>query len=137
MNLNQARIICHPSAGDLLRCELHAPKRAQSVLQHDIKLELDVRCQQIARALKRAFPEVALLGEEGVASRTPPAAGWWIRLMARSISPMAFRMRACPSCCSSAPRAGLITATAMIRWWAWSILFCRELGPPSAHSRRA
>ena len=77
MNLNQARITATRAAltaGDLLRRELHAPKRAQSVLQHDIKLELDVRCQkQIARALKRAFPEVALLGEEGVAVSQPDA----------------------------------------------------------------
>ena len=80
MNLNQARITATRAAltaGDLLRRELHAPKRAQSVLQHDIKLELDVRCQkQIARALKRAFPEVALLGEEGVAGRADAARRW-------------------------------------------------------------
>ena len=45
-------------------------KRANSVTQHDIKLELDVRSQgMIERALRAAFPQVALLGEEGIAGR--------------------------------------------------------------------
>ncbi len=56
------------SAGALMRRQLHAPKRAHLVTQHDIKLELDVRCQGIIeKALRRSFPQVALLGEEGIA----------------------------------------------------------------------
>jgi myo-inositol-1(or 4)-monophosphatase len=54
------------AAGIILRRHLDKPKRAQSVSRHDIKLELDVRCQElIQRRLRRAFPEIAVLGEEG------------------------------------------------------------------------
>jgi myo-inositol-1(or 4)-monophosphatase len=56
------------SAGALMRRHLHSAKRANEVSQHDIKLELDVRCQRlIERTLAKALPEAALLGEEGVA----------------------------------------------------------------------
>jgi myo-inositol-1(or 4)-monophosphatase len=55
------------SVGILMRRHLRDEKRANEVTQHDIKLELDVRCQKvIERTLKSAFPNVALLGEEGV-----------------------------------------------------------------------
>jgi myo-inositol-1(or 4)-monophosphatase len=65
------------SAGALLRRHLHADKRAHLVTQHDIKLELDVRCQAlIEKALRRAFPRVALLGEEGVAGRADAEYRW-------------------------------------------------------------
>ncbi len=51
-----------------MRRELYSRKRANEVSQHDIKLELDVRCQKIIeKVLRRAMPEAALLGEEGVA----------------------------------------------------------------------
>jgi myo-inositol-1(or 4)-monophosphatase len=47
------------------------------VTQHDIKLELDVRCQGlIEKALRRTFPRVALLGEEGVAGRADAEYRW-------------------------------------------------------------
>ncbi len=46
----------------------HAPKRVNFTDAHDIKLELDVRCQKlIERNLRAAFPEISLLGEEGCA----------------------------------------------------------------------
>jgi myo-inositol-1(or 4)-monophosphatase len=65
------------SVGALMRRELHAPKRADSVTQHDIKLELDVRCQgMIEKALRRSFPSVALLGEEGIAGRADAEYRW-------------------------------------------------------------
>ena len=44
----------------------HQPKRVNSADAHDIKLELDVRCQNlITRTLRAAFPQIPLLGEEG------------------------------------------------------------------------
>jgi len=44
----------------------HAPKRVNLAEAHDIKLELDVRCQKlIERTLRAAFPQIPLLGEEG------------------------------------------------------------------------
>src|SRR5207247_325629 len=46
--------------------------------QHDIKLELDVRSQKlIEKTLRAAFPQVALLGEEGVAG-DPNAEYRWV-----------------------------------------------------------
>jgi myo-inositol-1(or 4)-monophosphatase len=70
MNLNLAQSAAAKAAqavGALMRRHLHSSKRANAVTQHDIKLELDVRSQTlIEKALGRAFPEVALLGEEGV-----------------------------------------------------------------------
>ena len=44
----------------------HAPKRVNFTDAHDIKLELDVRCQKlIEKILRAAFPQIPLLGEEG------------------------------------------------------------------------
>src|SRR5258707_424873 len=66
------------SAGALMRRHLHKGKRATEVTQHDIKLELDLRCQKlIERALHSRFPQVALLGEEGVAG-DPNAQYRWV-----------------------------------------------------------
>lgn len=65
------------SVGTLMRSQLHASKRANSVTQHDIKLELDVRCQGIIeRALRRSFPQVALLGEEGISGNAEAEYRW-------------------------------------------------------------
>ncbi len=44
----------------------HKPKRVNLADAHDIKLELDVRCQKlIEKTLRAAFPQIPLLGEEG------------------------------------------------------------------------
>ena len=44
----------------------HKPKRVKLDDAHDIKLELDVRCQKlIEKILRTRFPEIPLLGEEG------------------------------------------------------------------------
>src|SRR5665213_1119395 len=49
-----------------MRDHWHLPKRVNSAEAHDIKLELDVRCQKlIEKILRAAFPEISLLGEEG------------------------------------------------------------------------
>jgi len=56
------------TAGAIMRKNLTAEKKANEITSHDIKLELDVRCQKlIERKLHAAFPKIALLGEEGVA----------------------------------------------------------------------
>jgi myo-inositol-1(or 4)-monophosphatase len=65
------------SVGALMRLHLHASKRAHAVTQHDIKLELDVRCQRlIEKALRRSFPQAALLGEEGDAGSADAEYRW-------------------------------------------------------------
>jgi len=54
------------AAGKLMLANWHAPKRVNSAHAHDIKLELDVRCQKlIEKTLRAAFPQISLLGEEG------------------------------------------------------------------------
>jgi myo-inositol-1(or 4)-monophosphatase len=54
-------------AGELMRKNLRLTKRINSSEQHDIKLELDVRCQKlIERRLRSSYPEIAILGEEGI-----------------------------------------------------------------------
>lgn len=54
------------AAGKIMRANWHLPKHVNSAEAHDIKLELDVRCQKtIGRIFFAAFPQIALLGEEG------------------------------------------------------------------------
>jgi myo-inositol-1(or 4)-monophosphatase len=80
MNLNQAQNAAARAAravGALMRRNLHSSKRAHLVTQHDIKLELDVHSQAlIEKTLHSAFPDVALLGEEGVAGSADAAYRW-------------------------------------------------------------
>ena len=62
------------AAGALMRKNLNSTKKINQASQHDIKLELDVRCQtRIERILRRAHPSVPILGEEGIVG--DPAAG--------------------------------------------------------------
>jgi myo-inositol-1(or 4)-monophosphatase len=61
------------AAGVLMRQNLSAVKRVNAETSHDIKLELDVRCQKlIERQLHRAFPQIAFLGEEDIPGATSP-----------------------------------------------------------------
>lgn len=54
------------AAGKVMRDNWHEPKKVNSAETHDIKLELDVRCQKlIEKTLAKAFPEIPVLGEEG------------------------------------------------------------------------
>jgi myo-inositol-1(or 4)-monophosphatase len=54
------------AAGKLMLANWHKPKRVNFTDAHDIKLELDVRCQKlIEKTLRAAFPQISLLGEEG------------------------------------------------------------------------
>lgn len=65
------------AAGALMRQNLHSPKIVNEESFHDIKLELDVRCQQvIERRLRRQFPEFSILGEEGSSGPADAPARW-------------------------------------------------------------
>jgi myo-inositol-1(or 4)-monophosphatase len=65
------------AAGALMRKNLNAEKKANEITSHDIKLELDVRCQKlIEKKLHAAFPKIALLGEEGQAGDTDAEYRW-------------------------------------------------------------
>jgi myo-inositol-1(or 4)-monophosphatase len=65
-------------AGNLMRRNQTSVKKINQQSQHDIKLELDVRCQKlIEKTLLSTFPHSAVLGEEGVAGVT--GADWrWV-----------------------------------------------------------
>ncbi len=70
LNLNRvqmAAVAAAKAVGKAMRRDLNIPKRANEVTQHDIKLELDVKSQvMIERRLRAAFPDIPLLGEEGI-----------------------------------------------------------------------
>ena len=60
-----------------MRRNLARTKNINEATRHDIKLELDVRCQKlIERTLRRAFPTVAILGEEGILGDPSAPARW-------------------------------------------------------------
>ena len=64
-------------AGKIMRDNLRFAKKINEATQHDIKLELDVRCQKrIERLLRARFPDVAILGEEGVLGDQAAAYRW-------------------------------------------------------------
>src|SRR5258706_8175706 len=67
------------AVGNLMRANLAViSKKVNSESQNDIKLDLDVRSQKlIERKLRRAYPKIALLGEEGVAG-DPDAEYRWV-----------------------------------------------------------
>lgn len=81
MDLDQALACAVDAAratGQLLRDNLYSAKRVHAASQHDIKLELDVRCQRrIERTLRGVFPRVAVLGEEGIVG-DPEAPCRWV-----------------------------------------------------------
>jgi len=55
------------AAGGLLRENFEGPLLVNAATRHDIKLDLDVRAQElITRTLLSRFPEHALYGEEGI-----------------------------------------------------------------------
>src|SRR5580704_14963347 len=65
------------AAGKIIRQNLVLAKKVNAETSHDIKLELDVRCQKlIERKLRAAFPQVALLGEEGVSGSQDAESRW-------------------------------------------------------------
>jgi len=54
------------AAGKVMHANWHKPKKVNVSEAHDIKLELDVRCQAlIEKILAAAFPQISVLGEEG------------------------------------------------------------------------
>lgn len=67
------------AAGALMRTHLRRTKKVNEAVQHDIKLELDVRCQRlITRLLAKRFPAVPVLGEEGVDEMSATVDARWV-----------------------------------------------------------
>jgi myo-inositol-1(or 4)-monophosphatase len=66
------------AAGKIMRDNWHSAKYVKLADAHDIKLELDVRCQKtIEKILLAAFPEISVLGEEGC-SGNPTSDYRWV-----------------------------------------------------------
>ncbi len=64
-------------AGAVMRHNLNAKKIVNEASRHDIKLELDVRCQRlIERKLRADFPELPILGEEGLVGNPDAELRW-------------------------------------------------------------
>lgn len=67
------------AVGKLMRQHQFAAKKVDFASQHDIKLQLDVRSQQlIERTLARSFPHITVLGEEGSAGDQHAPQRWVI-----------------------------------------------------------
>jgi len=65
------------AAGKIMHANWHKPKHVNSAEAHDLKLELDVQCQKlIEKLLRRAFPEIPLLGEEGISGDVTAEYRW-------------------------------------------------------------
>jgi myo-inositol-1(or 4)-monophosphatase len=63
--------------GVLMRRNLRETKAINEQTQFDIKLQLDVRCQQlITKKLLGTFPEISILGEEGVSGKQDSEWRW-------------------------------------------------------------
>jgi myo-inositol-1(or 4)-monophosphatase len=59
-------VLAARAAGQVMHANWLKPKRVNATEAHDVKLELDVRCQKLIEKILRAtFPKVPLLGEEG------------------------------------------------------------------------
>ena len=55
------------AAGEMLRHNFEKPMQVNQSTKHDIKLEIDVRAQElITQSLIKEFPQHALYGEEGI-----------------------------------------------------------------------
>ncbi|HUC85052.1 MAG TPA: inositol monophosphatase family protein [Candidatus Acidoferrales bacterium] len=82
MNLTDAQKVAvraARAAGKVMRDNWYAPKKINAVEAHDIKLELDVRCQAlIEQTLAAAFPDIPVLGEEGSTGDTSADYRWVI-----------------------------------------------------------
>jgi myo-inositol-1(or 4)-monophosphatase len=64
-------------AGDLLRKNFGIPLKVSAFEAHDIKLDLDVRSQELITGLILArFPEHAIFGEEGIAGNQESEYQW-------------------------------------------------------------
>jgi myo-inositol-1(or 4)-monophosphatase len=71
-------VIAARASGELMRKNLDLPKSINSATQYDIKLELDVRSQKlIEKTLRKDFPEIPILGEEGILG-DPDAEYRWV-----------------------------------------------------------
>jgi myo-inositol-1(or 4)-monophosphatase len=73
----QAAIDAAQAAGALIRENFMRPLQINATEAHDLKLELDVRAQDlITSSLLHEFPNTSVLGEEGSTETTNPDGDW-------------------------------------------------------------
>ena len=73
----QAAVAAARAAGGLLREHFGQAANVNTFAAHDIKLELDVQCQELITAmLLEAFPGHAIYGEEGIAGDSASEFQW-------------------------------------------------------------
>ncbi len=66
-------------AGALMKKHLYRLKKVDESTPHDIKLELDVRCQKlITRELAQHFLDIPVLGEEAIDTRVHSTGARWV-----------------------------------------------------------
>lgn len=74
-----AAILAARAAGRLMSGHRHRTKRVNDATRHDIKLELDVRCQRlITRVLTASHPGIPVLGEEASHEEATRAPSRWV-----------------------------------------------------------
>ncbi|MDH7502763.1 MAG: inositol monophosphatase family protein, partial [Verrucomicrobiota bacterium] len=75
----EAAVKAARAAGSRMRNNLNRTRQANKISHHDVKLALDVECQDIiTRELRRAFPSIPVVGEEGVSGRLDADFRWII-----------------------------------------------------------
>ncbi|OPZ85690.1 MAG: Inositol-1-monophosphatase [bacterium ADurb.Bin429] len=75
--LLEVAIAAAREAGALQREGLGKPIEVRKMLRHDVKLEMDVNCEElIRRRVTEAFPDHAILGEEEGGAVSPDAPTW-------------------------------------------------------------
>ena len=76
-NFQETAVKAARVAGEIMARNLFSFKKVNSSTQRDIKLELDVKCQnKIESILNKSHPEVAILGEEGNAGDIETELRW-------------------------------------------------------------
>lgn len=79
IRLRESATAAARAAGELMRRNLRRTKKVNEACHHDIKLDLDVRCQRlITRLLAADFPDIPVLGEEGIDDRVRTAPRRWV-----------------------------------------------------------
>ena len=99
------------AAGKIMHANWHKPKRVNSAEAHDIKLELDVRCQKlIERIFFAAFPQIALLGEEGCSGDASAEYRWVVDPIDGTVNYFFGMPHACVSIALQKRDAGQVTS---------------------------
>lgn len=77
MTYLETAVAAAQEAGELLRANFHKDKTVDEALHHDLKLELDRKCQDlIFERIAAQYPDHALYGEEGLGGNQASNCQW-------------------------------------------------------------